>query len=76
VFADSVELISAPSYTIDNKYGKYIFDVSIQDPQTLIISSAFVVRSEIVQPENIEDVIEIQEAIHSIDNQWLEFKKL
>lgn len=70
------ELVEAPAFSIKNEYGEFTFQVNMNSPNTLLISSARIIKSEVVAAENIEQVIDIQNAIEVVNNTSLRLKKL
>lgn len=70
------ELVSAPDFSIENAYGKYVFQAQLNGGNTLQLNSAKLIYSEVVQPDQISQVIAIQDAVTQIKNGKIVLKKL
>ncbi len=73
---ENYELLENPAFEISNEYGNFVFMAELTTPNTLTISSAHVVKKMKVAPLKIQEVMEIQNAIRTLNNSQIVLKKL
>jgi hypothetical protein len=70
------ELLDSPKFEIINSYGKFVFEVSLNTPNQLLIRSAHIIETEKVEAQKIHDVIDIQSAIIEVNASKIHLKKI
>ena len=72
-FEDAVEIADDNNISVRNEFGSYNFSVKQINPNTILISSIFIINSEKVDKIKIKDVFDIYSEINKVKNIVIEF---
>ena len=74
-FNKNIEIINPfTKVEIENDFGILNIDVTQQDPNTVMITSYFVTKADMIQKDKIAQVKDIYDKIQALNNSFLDFK--